>query len=61
MPRMVEEQKGPDEVLRDAQDRIHTLVHKLDALERAVLYKYLYALGYRMHTIEAEIQRLARP
>jgi hypothetical protein len=36
------------------------LVEKLDALERAVLYKYVYALGYRMHTIEAEIQRRAR-
>ena len=60
MPRMVEEQKRPADALHDAEEQVHALVDKLDALERAVLYKYLYALGYRMHTIEAEIRRLAR-
>jgi len=60
MPEMVEQLKGIDDRLRDAEDKVHALVDKLDALQRAVLYKYLYALGYRMATIEAEIRRLAR-
>ena len=49
-----------DRRLREAEDRVQGVVEKLGALERAILYKYLYALGYRMTTIEAEIQRLAR-
>ena len=57
---MVADQKAADHKLLPAEDKIRALVDKLEPLERAVLYKYLYTLGYRMQTIEAEIQRLGR-
>ena len=60
IPEMVEQLKGVHDRLRDAEDKAYALVEKLDGLQRAIFFKYLYALGYRMGTIAAEIQRLAR-
>ena len=57
---MIENQKGADDTLCDAEDSVHASIDKLDALQWVILYNSLHALGCCMKTTEVEIRHLAR-